>query len=182
MTTNDKARKAVSIILVLVAVGLLGYMLGFNTAVGGFAFGASWGQSTTPPSDIARATLAEVKETLAPMTQIEYREGFNCMDFAWEAMRLLHWNGQLAIIAQLDLEPGPDHAVLLIPTSDEGWVFLEPQTGKQIYPTPGGKYIDFTATIEGVYVMDLEWVSIDDLLLEVSEGAVNTTALSYYGR
>ena len=110
---------------------------------------------------------------------MSYGQGFNCLDYAWEAMRLLHWNGQIAMIARLDLEPDPDHAVVIIPTTDEGWIFIEPQTGTRIYPTPGGKYVNF-ADIKDVYVMRLEWTLVDIYELSIAEGVVDTTALSYY--
>jgi len=177
-TRAIRARKALQVVLVLFCVGWLGYIVGFSSAVGGLSFGTG-SESIAPPADITKATLAEVTDTIESVAQMEYREGFNCLDFAWEGMRQLHWAGQLATVARLDLEPGPDHAVLLIPTTDKGWVLIEPQTGKRIYPTAGGKYIDFTS-IEGVYVMRLEWTPIDIYELSIAEGVVDTSALSYY--
>jgi hypothetical protein len=173
--------KVKPVLLTLCIVGLaflVGFMAGFFEATGGLPMGIGR-ESMAPPSGIAKATLAEIEQTLAPVTQMEYREGFTCLDFAWEAMRRLHWAGQLAMIARLDLSPDPDHAVLIVPTSDEGWVFIEPQTGERIYPAAGGKYMDFTA-IEGVYMMGLNWTPIDVYLLGINQGIVDTSSLSYY--
>ena len=137
------------------------------------------GESIAPPADIVTGTAAEAEQALIPLQDMEYRQGFNCLDYAWEGMRLLHWKGQLAMVARLDLEPDPDHAVLIIPTEDEGWIFIEPQTGERIYPTPGGKYAGFT-DIKGVYVMRLVWTAVDIYELSIAEGVVDTSALSYY--
>jgi len=178
MKNKETERKVIRAILLTVAIFVIGYTAGFSHATGSLP--TVWGgESIAPPAEMTRATLAEVKQTVAPVAQMDYGEGFNCVDYAWEAMRRLHWAGQVAMIARLDLEPGPDHAVLIIPTSDAGWVFIEPQTGQQIYPTPGGMYIDFTV-IKGVYVMRLEWTDIDTYALSIAEGVVDTSKLSYY--
>lgn len=181
MKLNKAKVKATVHIAVLIAICVfLGYLFGFLDATGGIPWLASAGsESVGLPSDITRLTAPEAEQTLEPLHDKTYGEGYNCLDYAWEAMRLLHWNGQLAMIARLDLTPDPDHAVIIVPTTDEGWVFFEPQTGERIYPAPGGKYVNF-ANIEGVYVMGLSWMPIDVYLLEVAEGLSNTTALSYY--
>jgi len=178
-TKRYKFWKAIEYIVIVALIFGVGYTAGFNTATGGFSLGLLPSTSVSPPNDITRATLAEVEQALEPLRDMEYGQGWNCLDYAWEAMRRLHWQGQLAMIVQLDLEPDPNHAVLIVPTSDEGYVFIEPQTGKQIYPTIGGKYIDFT-TIEGIYLMGITWTSFEEYLTDIDEGVVDTSGLSYY--
>lgn len=179
MKIDSAKAKSVAVSLCIIGVAFwVGFMSGFFNATGGLPFDTG-GEDVLPPSEIAKVTAAEAELTLEPLRDMSYGQGFNCLDYAWEAMRLLHWNGQIAMIARLDLEPDPDHAVVIIPTTDEGWIFIEPQTGTRIYPTPGGKYVNF-ADIKDVYVMRLEWTLVDIYELSIAEGVVDTTALSYY--
>lgn len=176
--TKAKAAIAFQWVVVIGVALWLGFMAGFYHATGGLPMGIGQGESIVPPG-IETRTGAEARQAIEPLQTEQYRDGFNCLDYAWAGMRLLHWTGQTAMIVRLDLEPGPDHAVLIVPTSDEGWIFLEPQTGARIYPAVGGTYRDFTA-IEGVYVMRLEWTPVDVYLSHVTDGSANATALSYY--
>jgi len=178
MKQTRRLERVAIILVVIVGAGLLGFMGGFHTATGSFPFNAQ-SIPIVPPADVAVGTVTEAEQAIEPLQDKTYEAGYNCLDYAWDAMRMLHWQGQTAMVARLDLEPDPDHAVLIVPTSDKGWVFLEPQTGKQIYPTAGGMYMDFTR-IEGVYVMTLGWTLIDTFLLSIDEGVVDNSALSYY--
>lgn len=176
---DQKRMKLILTTLLFVALAFgIGFVAGFDHATGSIGMGFFGGTSYSVPDDIAKRSYAEAEATIAPVANMEYTEGFNCLDFAWEAMRLLHWNGQLAMIVQLDLDPDPNHAVIIVATSDEGWVFFEPETGARIYPTVGGYYLD--ARIEGVYVMGISWTSMEQYLDEIATGTISTEALSYY--
>ena len=137
----------------------------------GFTAGFYYGTGTVPtlyssdavmvPQIAVETTAQEVSDTVAPMRDKEYGEGYNCVDFAWEAMRLLQWQGIRAAIVRIALDPGPDHAVLLVPTEDRGWIFVEPQTGQEVKLRVGGKWAGLQ-TITGLYVMHMEWKSLAD--------------------
>jgi len=137
----------------------------------GFSAGFYYGTGTMPtlyssesamvPQIAVETTAQEVTDTVAPMRDKEYGEGYNCVDFAWEAMRLLQWQGIRATIVRIVLDPGPDHALLLVPTEDRGWIFVEPQTGEEVKLRVGGKWAGLQ-TITGVYVMHVEWRPLAD--------------------
>lgn len=178
MKINKATTKTAVIILCMIAMAWVGFMAGFYEATGSIPFHLA-GESALPPSEIVKATIAEVEQTLAPLRDMEYGQGWNCLDYAWEGMRRLNWDGQLAMIARLDLTPDPDHAVLIVPTTDEGWVFIEPQSGVRIYPRAGGRYMG-CADIAGVYVMNITWYSINEYLIDVAEGNWDDTATANF--
>lgn len=167
-----------SIALTVCVVGItfwVGFMAGFFEATGRIPF-YTGNDVALPPSDIAKVTAAEAEATLAPLRDRDYGPGFNCLDYAWAGMRMLHWQGQMATIVRLDLEPNPDHAVLLVPTEDAGWVFLEPQTGAQIYPRVKGTYQNLADIIIGIDVMDITWIPINEYVDGIANGTLNGTA------
>lgn len=153
----------------LVIVGLITLSL-FT----GFLSGHYHGTGTFPLPErgvstpaISEASLMEAQLSLAPMKEREYAEGFNCVDFAWEAMRVLRWAGKESEIALLVLEPSPNHALLLVPTADAGWVFVEPQSGLQTKPQVGGRY--FGRTITAIHILQFTTVSLEEFLSGTNE-------------
>jgi len=118
--------------------------------------------SALPPEELARGSLSEVQATLTPLSERDYGEGYNCIDFAWEGMRLLRWYGQQAVIVALIFDEGPGHAVLLVPTSDDGWVFVDPTTLGHIKPSVGMKFGG--KVITDIKVLQWTWTPIDDYL------------------
>lgn len=119
-------------------------------------------EGVLPPEDVAIVSLQDTQTTILILQDKEYGEGYNCVDYAWEAMRLLRWQGQESAIVSLVLESGSGHAMLLIPTTDSGWVFLDPATGVHLKPrvgmTLGGR------KVTAINVLQLIWVPIDDFL------------------
>jgi len=115
-----------------------------------------------PPEGTAVVSLQETQDTLSVLRDKEYGEGYNCVDYAWEAMRLLRWQGQQAAIVSLVFESPPGHAVLLVPTTDNGWVFVDPTTGGYVKPSIGMSFGG--KVITGIDVLQLTWVPIEDFL------------------
>lgn len=62
---------------------------------------------------------------------------YNCMDFSWDTMRSLNAQGVEARILVITYSNGSKHAVVIIPTSDKGWVVVEPQSDEVIDPEVG---------------------------------------------
>lgn len=157
---RSKLWSALAVLIIMVTAGGLGYFGGYYAATGIFPQLFSVSESIAPPSELTTVTASEVEDTLAPLRDKDYGEGYNCVDYAWEAMRLLRWQGQASVIVKLDLDPDPDHAILLVPTEDKGWVFIEPQTASEVFPTVGGHY-QIYQTIKAIDVMVLEWIPYD---------------------
>lgn len=157
---RSKLFSALAVLIIMVTAGGMGYIGGYYAATGIFPQFFSVSESIAPPSELTTVTASEVEDTLAPLRDKDYGEGYNCVDYAWEAMRLLRWQGQASVIVKLDLDPDPDHAILLVPTEDEGWVFIEPQTASIVYPTVGGHY-QIYQTIKAIDIMVLEWIPYD---------------------
>ena len=158
-------------ILAIVAIAAIGvgFTLGFYEGTGLLpSFTGSSGEIALPPADLTVVTAIEVEDTVSELQDKDYGEGYNCVDFAWEAMRLLRWNGQASMIVRLDLTPDPDHAILLVPTEDKGWIFIEPQTGKEVTPAVGGKYANLQ-TIESMQVLIMSWELLDDYVARLGD-------------
>ena len=158
------------IMLVTVCASWFGFLTGFYHATG------TWptfreGALAMVPTELNPLPTVETQETVAGLKDKEYGEGYNCLDYAWEGMRLLQWQGQPVVIVRLDLEPDPDHAILLVGTSDQGWQFLEPQTGKIVRPAVGGRYGDLQL-VKAIDIMTITWRPLADYIADTS---TNTT-------
>lgn len=149
-----------SLVVLIMVAGFMGFVAGYYEGTGIWP-SFQQGEPALPPIDVPAMTSTEIAGAVAEIPMPEYGEGYNCVDFAWAAMRHLQWQGQIAGIVRLDLDPDPDHAVLLVATDDDGWVFMEPQTGQQIKPHVGGKWAS-GQTITGIYVMAIDWVPLDE--------------------
>lgn len=169
MKVNKAKLKAiVAIAVVLMAGGSLGFIAGYYEGTG-IVPSLYHTESITPPSALSVVTATETEQTLSVLLNKEYGNGYNCVDYAWEAMRLLRWQGQESALVGLDIDNDPelDHAILLVPTQDRGWIFVEPQTGKQVVNVViGGKYTG--QPIKGIYVMILNWISFEDYIAGIS--------------
>ena len=157
MLTSRVGRSIVTVALVALSLAV-GFLIGHVYGTGTFPLAQT--QQIRMP-DAASVTLHETQTVLEPLREQEYREGYTCLDFAWEAMRAMRWQGYETLIVVLELDPEPHHAVLLVPTTDEGWIFMDPQCGGcPLKPAVGGKY--FNRTITGIYVLQMELVEIEE--------------------
>lgn len=115
-------------------------------------------KSIAPPAEIVATTLDTTTNILASQPQQTYQEGYNCLDFAWGAMRTLQWQGQPSAIIRLGYSDGSGHALLLVPTSDKGYQFIEPQDNEVVHPEIGLKYQG--QTVIEITVLKLTWVPL----------------------
>lgn len=170
---NSKLRAIISLAVMLLACGALGFIGGYYQGTGVIP-SLRGSESIAPPADLSTVTIIEAEQTLSVLRDKEYGDGYNCVDYAWDAMRLLRWQGQASVIIGLDIDddPDPDHAILLVPTEDKGWVFVEPQTGKEIAVVfIGGRYVG--QTIKAIEVMTIGWIPIDNYMEAMTGTEVN---------
>lgn len=119
-------------------------------------------KSITSP-EMSIATLDEVQLTINELTDREYEEGYNCFNFSWDAVSLLAWEiGQPATIVSIEFEEGPNHAIIIVPTTDNGWIMIEPQANIIVKPHVGGIYDGRKVT--AIRVMTTVWTPIDEFI------------------
>lgn len=157
-----------SAVLVLCACVGLGYVGGYYDGTGLLPT-VRPPESLRPPGTLAMATAIETEQALVSLQDKDYGNGYNCVEYAWDAMRLLRWQGQTSALVGLDYDADPelDHALLLVPTEDKGWIFIDPQIGKQLVNIViGGQYAGHN--IKAIYVMVLDWIPFEDYIASVS--------------
>lgn len=122
-------------------------------------------QESVGTPDMALKTTEEAKQVVEEAVKDEeYGVGYNCLDYAWDSMRALKWDGQPAWIAGVVFEDGTGHSLVLTATTDGGWKFLDPQSGLELTPVPGGYWGD--NKIVAVQVRDPNcWVDFADFVL-----------------
>jgi hypothetical protein len=72
-------------------------------------------------------------------TQI-YGDEFNCVEYALLVARNAQWAGLVVEPCSLVYQDGSRHMIIMFPTVDNGWTFVEPQSDKVINPVPGSMY------------------------------------------
>lgn len=117
--------------------------------------------SSTLPPEITTTTLDNVSSAIQEdrTDKLTYREGWNCIDYAWTVMRGLQWQGIPSSIIALTYENGTRHAILAMPTSDKGWVCFDPQSDARVNPQVGGHYQG--KRIIKMEVLVMEWVDME---------------------
>lgn len=156
---NIIQRYMAMIVIMLLLVGN-GFLWGFWTATGDSPLVMlQHGESYAPP-DEQSIELSELTDILIEddTSEQEYREGYNCVDYAWEVMRNLQWQGVDSSIIALTYEDGSRHAILVVPTGDEGWQFIDPQSDEAVNPKIGS-YYNGKKIIE-IKVMTIDWIDI----------------------
>lgn len=139
-----------------------GFLWGFWTATGDSPFVIlQQGESYAPP-DRQSVELTELTDILIEddISEQEYREGYNCIDYAWDVMRALQWEGVDCGIVALTYENGSRHALVTVPTADEGWQFIDPQSDEAVNPKIGSYYNG--KRIVEIEVMVIEWVGMSE--------------------
>lgn len=114
------------------------------------------------PEGMTNITLNQLSARLEAddISEREYRYGYNCIDFAWDTYRELCWQGVNSGIVGVRFEDGTSHAMIIVPTSDKGWVLIDPQNDSVVKAGIGDKYqgkriVDFK-------VLVLHWQRIED--------------------
>lgn len=146
----------------------------------GFAAGFTYGTGTpaitliippvaiAPPVNTSITALDNITRALGTQPKQPYRIGYNCVDFAWDAMRLLEWKGQPSAIVRVDFADASSHAILLVPTADNGYQFIEPQDNIVIKPQVGGIYGG--KSIVAMSILSFTWEPFDIFLLDPNYG------------
>ena len=158
--------KLIGIFLVATACSVLtGFAAGFTYGTGDSALTLLVpAKSIAPPQETVMTTLSDVTATLSTQPKQAYREGYNCVDYAWDAMRALQWRGQPSAIVRLGFSDGTGHTVLIAPTSDKGYQFVEPQTDEIIRPQVGAMYAG--KTVANMTVLEFQWRPFDVFVLD----------------
>jgi len=148
---------------------LTGFAAGFTYGTGNSALTLIIpAKSIAPPQEVATTKLDNVTTVLNTQPKRPYREGYNCMDFAWDAMRALQWKGQPSAIVRLGYFDGTGHTVLIVPTADKGYQFIEPQTSETIRPQVGSIYDG--KEIVNMTILEFQWKSFDIFILDPEYG------------
>lgn len=148
---------------------LTGFAAGFTYGTGNSAMSLIIpAESIAPPQDIAMTRLDNVTAVLNTQPKRTYREGYNCIDYAWDAMRALQWKGQPSAIVRLGFLDGTGHSVLIVPTEDKGYQFIEPQTNEPIRPLVGGIYDG--KEIVNMTILEFQWKPFDIFILDPKYG------------
>ena len=134
---------------------IVGTIFGYHWGTGMYPFTVT--QSVLPPVIGEATTVDNITSFLeSDDTETnEYTEGFNCVEFALLAARNAIWEGLPAGVCNLQYPDGTGHMMLIFPTVDNTWVFVEPQTDSIVYPEVGKNYMGKRVT--GIYILNMSW-------------------------
>lgn len=120
--------------------GSLGAVFGYYQGTGELPFLQP--VAILPEVTNSTTTLVDVKGFLErdKTSEIDYGDNFNCVEFALLVARNAHWSGLPADPARLLFQDGSSHMILVFPTKDEGWIFVDPQNDLVIHPRIGSIY------------------------------------------
>jgi len=157
-----RVRQLLSMIIIMLLLVGNGFFWGFWTATGDSPLILLQHNEGYAPPDIQSVDLAGLTDILVEddTSEQEYREGYNCIDYAWEVMRTLQWQGIDSGIVALTYEDGTRHAILIVPTGDEGWQFIDPQSDESVNPKIGSYYNG--KRITEIKVMVIDWIDISE--------------------
>jgi hypothetical protein len=139
--------------------GFLGILGGYHWATGELPFVRH--QVILPPVTQTNVTSSQVSTFLSTdnTSLQEYREGFNCVESALMAARNAVWDGIPAEVVRLVFVDNTSHMMLVFPTNDSGWIFVEPQTDSIVYPQVGTIYMG--SKVSELDLLNLSWVSME---------------------
>lgn len=138
-----------SIVVLALLSGFFGTLLGFYQGTGTLPFVR--GENILPP-DVGNVTTSNVVDSFVQDDDTylnEYGIGFNCAEYAFLMKRNAQWSGVPAEVIELDFNDGTKHLILGFPTSDRGWVFINPEDKIEIHPYVGGMLGSYT--VVGIY-------------------------------
>ncbi len=165
-------RKMLSIFLTATALCIVtGFAAGFMYGTGSSIVSLFvQPEVISPPPAVAVTKIDNVTSVLSQQPKIAYQAGYNCIDFAWSAMRTLQWQGQPSAIVRLGFPDGTGHAILLVPTSDKGYQFVEPQTNEVVRVVPGSIYDG--KVVANMTILEFTWKPFDIFVIEPQYGLV----------
>jgi hypothetical protein len=161
--------KVVFSILLIAIIGTYGFAIGFRVGTGEYptlAMLKAQPAVVLPVIPEAR-DLATIKVFLGNDTtdEMDYDVNeYNCLDYAWTVMRRMTLDGIDARIARVSFVDGDDkHAILLIPTTDKGWILVEPMADEVLNIKIGRFYLNGIGwrVIKAIDVLDYNWVDIE---------------------
>jgi len=166
MKRFGKRTLALASVLIIFIIGIIfGFSMGFEYGTG-LPFIPTLmtpTQESVGTPDIALKTTEEAKQVVEEAVKDDnYDIGYNCLDYAWDSMRALNWDGQPAAIAGIIFEDGKGHTLVLTATTDDNWLFLDPQSGAKVTPIPGSYFAG--EKIVALKIMVIHWVDYDDFV------------------
>jgi len=171
---KESTKRGITILIALIIGAVGGTWIGWYQATGEYPlYAQKQMQFILPPdSNTAEQTFEDVSAFIQEdiTDGKEYKEGYNCVDFALEVARNAHWKGLGAEIVGLTFEGNEniEHALLMFYTTDKGWQFYDPQidrlTNLEIGQIYGGKRI---AQIE---LLRLSWIPLEQAFEEANSG------------
>ena len=141
--------------------GFLGGLVGYSYATGGeMPFQPT--QVIALPTQSENYTSEDVEVFMeADNTELnKYDTGFNCVEYALLLARNAHWQGLPAQVISLTYKEGVGHMILAFATEDKGWLFIEPGTGKKIYPKIGQIY--GSRRITEMMILQTRWIPFEE--------------------
>ncbi len=159
-TGHDFLVQAVGICALVAAGVLYGMYLGWGAATGVSFFHQTGGVArgeTALTSPLPRATSKSYAEVIAFIAADgtdgqAYGNGYDCVDFTLSVWRHAYWQGIAAYPIIIKFEAPPDHMIIGFETADRGWIFIEPQTDKEVFPYLWARYDG--RPIVGIYLAD----------------------------
>lgn len=160
LTRGDKIVLWTAVLILSLCSGVMGSAFGYYKATGQMPF---QGSASVLPEITGNVTTSEqISEFLVidSTNEIEYGEGFNCVESAILAARNAHWDGLPAEVVRLVFTDESSHMMLVFPTSDSGWIYVEPQTDSEVSPRVGGMYNG--KVISSIDILRIEWFPFEE--------------------
>lgn len=167
LTRDQRLANGIAMVLMLCYGIAIGSMGGFYWGTGTMPFGPEAEDIPMPPEGMRMVSSAEVDEFIKGSdTNLEqFHEGFNCVEAAFTASRIAHWEGIMACPIRLDFKDERiGHLLLGIPTT-EGWLFYNPEGGDFVKPRAGGMWCD-KEIISIYYLAGFNWEPIGEVISE----------------
>lgn len=153
--------KGVFMGIFLLVFGLWSFSFGVFVSTGTLPFGPRT-ESIVPPEMQSTVTAAQAEQVIEEslLDLASYGERNNCVELAFVAARQLWWGGYQSTVVRIDFSDGSGHMLVGVPTSDEGWKFLDPQGNVWVSPVVGGLWQG--KVITGLYYLsDFVWEAIE---------------------
>lgn len=162
-----KIARWLSVSASIVIVLAWGFTLGFYVGTGELPQIVKPDRPETLPIPQAQS-ISTIESFLSNDTtnEIEYDQSyFNCLDYAWTLMRRMNLEGIESRIVKVSFEgDGYSHALVLVPTTDRGWILVEPQDDSEVDIKVGRFYLHNMGwiVVKSIEVLDYDWVDIEE--------------------
>jgi len=149
----------ISMLLLMVCFGVMGAFAGYYQGTGEYPFARS--EAVLPDVPGETTTLVDVGHFLErdKTNEIDYGLDFNCVESAFLTARNATWEGLPARAGALVYEDGSGHVILIFPTSDDGWVFVDTVEDLVINPRVGAIY--HGNRIAEILILEMRWIPFE---------------------